>query len=128
MSVRKTENKTNIFCSNPSPIKSFRQIFLCGKFINPMFPFKTVGAPYMSHNSHIIGCSRTLSKISTIGIIFQEHICYKWKKNLQQLTKKTKSWFTLLKIIWIQNLWHVMCVRQGDGGSVSFCIFIYFWK
>lgn len=91
MGVRKTKNRTNTFCLNPSPIKSFRQNFLCGKFINPMFPFKTVGVPYMSYKSCIIGCSRILSKFSTTGIIFQEQICHKKKKILEQLSMKTKS-------------------------------------
>lgn len=76
----------NIFCSTPLSIKSFRHNFLHGKFINPTFPFKTVGVPHTSHNSCIIGHSRTLSKFSMTGIIFQEHICHKFE------SETTKTW------------------------------------
>lgn len=87
--VRKTKNRTNVFCSHPSPIKSFRQNFLCGKFINLMFPFKTVGVPYMSYNSYII---RTLAKFSTTGLIFKNTSDISKKYiYIEQLSMRTKS-------------------------------------
>lgn len=87
----KNKKITNMLCQNPRLIQSFSHYFLCGKLINPTLHFKTVGVPYMIHNSYIIGCSRTLSKFSPTGIIFQEHICHKFKKIREQLTKRILS-------------------------------------
>lgn len=117
MGVRKTKNRTNTFCLNPSPIKSFRQNFLCGKFINPMFPFKTVGVPYMSYKSCIIGCSRILSKFSTTGIIFQEQICHKKKKSWNNYPWKPNQVIYAVKIIWTLASW---CVYGYRGGTTLF--------
>lgn len=75
----------NIFCCNPLSIKSFRRNFLCGKFINPTSPFKTVGVPHTSHNSCIIGHSRRLSKCSVTGAIFQNTSAISLKVKLQKL-------------------------------------------